>query len=83
MVREDIWLREILDVKGGKGPIEDMFINEIPQPMPAKARALVKVKAFGVNRMALMQRRGEYYLPPQAPRTMGAEYSGIIEEYRN
>jgi NADPH:quinone reductase-like Zn-dependent oxidoreductase len=68
------------DIKGGKGPIENMFINDIPRPKISGAQALVKVKAFGLNRMDLMQREGHYPLPPQAPATMGVEFSGTIEE---
>lgn len=69
-----------IDIKGGKGPIENMFINDIPRPKITGAQALVKVKAFGLNRMDLMQREGLYPLPPQAPATMGVEFSGTIEE---
>lgn len=57
-----------------------MSIGEIPRPKPTKTQALVKVKAFGLNRMDLLQRAGLYPLPPQAPETMGVEFSGTIEE---
>ena len=57
-----------------------MFINEISRPKPTHTQALVKVKAFGLNRMDLLQREGRYPVPPQAPKTMGVEFSGIIEE---
>jgi NADPH:quinone reductase-like Zn-dependent oxidoreductase len=67
-------------MKGGKGPIENMFINDIPRPVPHDAQALVKIKAFGLNRMDLLQREGHYPVPPQAPATMGVEFSGTIEE---
>ncbi|KAG7288561.1 hypothetical protein NEMBOFW57_004914 [Staphylotrichum longicolle] len=40
--------------------------------------ALVKVRAFGLNRMDLIQREGNYPLPPQAPSTLGVEFSGTI-----
>lgn len=70
-----------IDIKGGKGPIENMFINDsMPRPQIAGSQALVKVKAFGLNRMDLLQREGLYPLPPQAPATMGVEFSGTIEE---
>ena len=39
----------------------------------------MKIKAFGLNRMDLIQREGHYPLPPQAPLTLGVEFSGIIE----
>ena len=48
--------------------------------MPNHAQALVKVKAFGLNRMDLFQREGGYPVPPQAPKTLGVEFSGTIEE---
>ena len=57
-----------------------MFINDIPRPNPTHAQALIKVKAFGLNRMDLLQREGVYPVPPQAPKTMGVEFSGTIEE---
>jgi NADPH:quinone reductase-like Zn-dependent oxidoreductase len=57
-----------------------MFINDIPRPVPHDAQALVKIKAFGLNRMDLLQREGHYPVPPQAPATMGVEFSGTIEE---
>lgn len=57
-----------------------MFINDIPRPELKKAQALVKVKAFGLNRMDLLQREGKYPVPPQAPKTLGVEFSGTVEE---
>lgn len=41
----------------------------------------MKIKAFGLNRMDLLQREGKYPLPPQAPSTMGVEFSGTVEEF--
>ncbi|KAK6440004.1 hypothetical protein LTR95_003770 [Oleoguttula sp. CCFEE 5521] len=69
-----------IGVKDDKGPLENLFIDEIPRPKIDHAKALVKVRAFGLNRMDLMQREGKYPLPPQAPKTMGVEFSGTVEE---
>lgn len=55
-------------------------MNDIPRPKPTHTQALIKVKAFGLNRMDLLQREGMYPLPPQAPKTLGVEFSGTIEE---
>lgn len=67
------------DIKGGSGPISAMFINaETPKPTPSPQQALVKIKAFGLNRMDLIQREGHYPLPPQAGPIMGVEFSGTI-----
>lgn len=40
----------------------------------------MKIKAFGLNRMDLLQREGKYPLPPQAGKTLGVEFSGTLEE---
>jgi NADPH:quinone reductase-like Zn-dependent oxidoreductase len=40
------------DIKGGKGGIDALFINDqTPKPPPGPHEALVKIKAFGLNRM--------------------------------
>jgi len=69
------------DIEGGKGGIDKLHIATIPRPTAARSgSALVKVKAFGLNRMDLLQREGHYPVPPQAPTTLGVEFSGTIEE---
>ena len=73
-------LTQHTDIKEGKGPATSLFINEIERPKPTAAQALIRVKAFGLNRMDLLQREGQYPVPPQAPKTLGVEFSGIIEE---
>lgn len=50
-------------------------------PTAAEGQALVKVRAFGLNRMDLIQREGNYPLPPQAPPTLGVEFSGTIVSF--
>jgi putative PIG3 family NAD(P)H quinone oxidoreductase len=71
-----------VDIKDGKGPISSMFINDqTAKPVPKGSQALIKIKAFGLNRMDLLQREGHYPLPPQAPSTMGVEFSGTIEAF--
>lgn len=66
-------------VKGGKGPASSLFIDNIAKPTPAASQVVAKVRAFGLNRMDLLQREGLYPLPPQAPETMGVEFSGVVE----
>ncbi|KAJ5106262.1 hypothetical protein N7456_002937 [Penicillium angulare] len=69
-----------ISVKGGKGPATSLFVDQIAKPTPAKGQALVKIRAFGLNRMDLLQREGLYPVPPQAPVTIGVEFSGVIQE---
>ncbi|RYP57273.1 hypothetical protein DL769_009586 [Monosporascus sp. CRB-8-3] len=69
-----------VDIKGGKGPATALFINDAtPKPVPKRGEALVRIKAFGLNRMDLIQREGKYPVPPQAPSTLGVEFSGTVE----
>lgn len=72
-----------VEIKDGKGPATSLHIAEIPRPKPTGSQALVRVKAFGLNRMDLLQREGMYPVPPQAPKTLGVEFSGEIEELGN
>lgn len=51
------------------------------RPIPGEGEVLVKVKAFGINRMDTIQRLGDYPLPPQAPNTLGVEFSGTIHTF--
>ena len=72
----------ISDIQNGTGPATSLFINpSIPKPSPKPTDAIVKVKCFGLNRMDLLQREGHYPLPPQAPKTLGVEFSGTIESF--
>lgn len=62
---------------------EDLYIaNDVPDPVVAEDKILVRIKAFGINRMDLGQREGKY--PPalvaQYGSILGVEFSGIVEE---
>ncbi|OJJ36969.1 hypothetical protein ASPWEDRAFT_50340 [Aspergillus wentii DTO 134E9] len=72
---------QAISIKNGKGPADALFVDQIPKPVPGDSQALVKIKAFGLNRMDLLQREGLYPLPPQAPETLGVEFSGTIEGF--
>ncbi|ATY60565.1 zinc-binding dehydrogenase [Cordyceps militaris] len=71
-----------IEIKGGKGELDALYISpEARKPVPAAGQALVRIRAFGINRMDIIQRRGNYPLPPQAPATLGVEFSGVIESF--
>ncbi|KAK1750604.1 quinone oxidoreductase [Echria macrotheca] len=71
-----------VDIKDGRGPATALFINDsVPLPTPGPGQALVKIAAFGLNRMDLLQRNGNYPVPPQAPSTLGVEFSGTITAF--
>ena len=68
------------DIKNGTGPASSLFINaSTSKPTASYGEAVVKIRAFGLNRMDLLQREGKYPVPPQAPKTLGVEFSGTIE----
>ncbi|KAG4412181.1 hypothetical protein IFR04_014682 [Cadophora malorum] len=70
-----------VDIKNKTGPATSLFINDqIPKPTVSSGYAVVKIKAFGLNRMDLLQREGHYPLPPQAGPILGVEFSGTIED---
>lgn len=60
------------------GP-EVVEIQERPTPEPGSGEVLVRVRAFGINRADLLQRRGAYPPPPGAPADIpGLEYAGEV-----
>jgi len=63
---------------GSPPPASAMYFNEIETPKQSKSQALVRVRSFGLNRMDLLQRMNQYPVPPQAPSTLGVEFSGVI-----
>ncbi|PIG85272.1 quinone oxidoreductase, partial [Aspergillus arachidicola] len=67
-------------IQGSKGPATAMYVTDIAKPVPIPGQVLVKIRAFGLNRMDILQREGLYPLPSYAPETMGVEFSGVIEQ---
>lgn len=77
-------MRAVIVDDANKAKATSLSIGEIDRPKVKDPKhALVGVKAFGLNRMDIMQRQGLYPVPPQAPATLGVEFSGIIEEAGN
>jgi NADPH2:quinone reductase len=59
------------------GP-EALVAEERPVPSPGPTEILVRVKAAGVNRPDVMQRKGQYPPPPGAPDIPGLEVAGEV-----
>ncbi|KAF3765598.1 quinone oxidoreductase putative [Cryphonectria parasitica EP155] len=69
-------------VKNGKGDADALYVGEAPDPTPGPRDVLIVVKAFGLNRMDIMQREAKYpyALLPESGDIMGVEFSGVVKE---
>jgi len=72
-------MRAVL-IKNGKGPIENLYVGDSERLQPSEGQVLVKIAAFGLNRMDVNQREGVYPPPPGASHILGVEFSGIVHE---
>ena len=61
------------------GP-EVLKVADVPKPVPKANEILVKVAAAGVNRPDLLQRAGNYPVPPEASPLPGLEIAGEVVE---
>lgn len=58
----------------------ELAVVERPTPQPKAGEALVRVRAAGLNRADVAQRRGRYPAPPDAPPDIpGLEFAGVLE----
>lgn len=73
----------VVRVKNGSGDADALFINENEaDPKPGSGEVQVNIKAFGLNRMDIMQREAKYPYPllPESGDIMGVEFSGVVAE---
>src|SRR3954468_441566 len=61
------------------GP-EVLRVADVPKPAPKPNEILVKVAAAGVNRPDVLQRMGQYPVPPEASPLPGLEIAGEVVE---
>ena len=61
------------------GPPENMRLREMPDPMPGKGEAVVRVHAAGINFADILMRLGYYTGVPKPPFIPGLEGSGVVE----
>jgi putative PIG3 family NAD(P)H quinone oxidoreductase len=68
----------------GAGGPEVISIGEVPRPEVKPGFIRVRVRAAGLNRADLLQRRGHYPAPPGWPADIpGLEYAGEVEAVRD
>lgn len=66
------------------GDPEVLRMGEVPRPEPGPSEVRVRVRAAGVNRAEILQRRGLYPPPPGWPADVpGLEFAGEIEAVGN
>ena len=72
-----------IGIKNGAGNADAFFIDEnVPEPVLKAGYILVGIKAFGLNRMDIMQRENKYPYPllPESGTILGVEFSGTVLE---
>ncbi|WP_223286507.1 NAD(P)H-quinone oxidoreductase [Kocuria atrinae] len=71
-------MRAVRDIESG-GP-EVLKITEIDEPSVTGDGVLIEVAAAGINRADVLQRQGNYPVPPDATDVFGLEVSGTVAE---
>src|SRR5699024_7764063 len=66
------------------GAATAMQLGELALPEPGPEEVRVAVRAIGINRADIIQRRGKYPPPPgYDPRIPGLEYAGVVSAVGN
>ena len=60
------------------GEEASVSLGSVAKPVAGTHEVLIEIKAAGINRADLLQRRGMYPPPPGASHIMGLECAGII-----
>ena len=62
------------------GPPSVLTIRDVDTPRPGPGQIRVRVHAFGLNRADILQRKGRYPAPPDAPQDIpGLEHAGEVD----
>jgi putative PIG3 family NAD(P)H quinone oxidoreductase len=70
-------MRAVIITRPG-GP-EVLEIRDVPEPVPGPGEVLVRVRAAGLNRADILQRKGHYPAPAGSPQDIpGLEYAGQV-----
>ena len=66
----------------GIGGPEQLLVEEVPEPVAGEGRALVEVRAAGVNFADVLIRLGTYPQAPALPTVLGSEIAGVLDDAR-
>lgn len=69
----------VIEIAGGSGGPEALVVARRPTPEPGKGQVRIRVRAAGVNRPDVLQRRGLYAPPPGVTDVPGLEVAGEVE----
>ncbi|MBT95277.1 MAG: quinone oxidoreductase [Acidimicrobiaceae bacterium] len=62
------------------GGVEQLVIQEVPDPQPQAQELLIKVQTTALNRADILQRMGLYPAPPSQYEIPGLEFAGTVQE---
>lgn len=65
-------------LRGHGGPEVLHLVDDAPVPVPGPGELLIRVSASGVNRPDVLQRLGQYPVPPGASELPGLEVAGTV-----
>lgn len=68
-------------VYAGTGGRDMVQIQSLPRPVPGREALLVRVHAAGLNRGDVLQRLGDYHVPPGQSAIPGVEIAGTVEDW--
>jgi NADPH2:quinone reductase len=61
------------------GPLENLVVEEVPDPTPAPGQVIVGVRACGINFPDVLVVQGKYQFKPTPPFSPGGEVAGVVE----
>ncbi|MFN4091671.1 MAG: NAD(P)H-quinone oxidoreductase [Brevundimonas sp.] len=70
----------VIEIEGGTGAAEALTLKHRPDPTVGPGEIRIRVRAAGINRPDLLQRRGLYPAPPGASDILGLEVAGEIDQ---
>lgn len=70
---------KVIEIAGFGGP-DVLRLGDRPMPVPGPGELRIRVRASGVNRPDVLQRTGNYPVPPGASDIPGLEVAGLVDQ---